>query len=148
MVIELFFALRLSIRVGGCSTPGGGALRFRTVMLLAETGPALKPPPPVVADSGDGCVDVDDLSAVDVRVALKGRFKLGATLTSCDLTTMFGPGRTFRTAVPAPPTPPIVFVIIRSCLRPLRNDIAALLEPPAAEPAVTVLGGGLLIAIR
>lgn len=153
MVIELFFALRLSIKVGGCSTPGGGALRFRTVILLAETGPALKPPapPPVAAlsiDSGDDCVDVEDLSAVDVRVALKGRFKLGATLTSCDLTTMFGPGRTFRTAVPAPPTPPIVFVITRSCLRPLRNDIAALLEPPAAEPAVTVLGGGLLIAIR
>lgn len=157
MVIELFFALRLSIRVGDCSTPptpGGGALRFRTVILLAETGPARKPPaPPVVAltvamESGEGCVD---FRAVDVRVALKGRFKLGATLTSCDLTTMFGPGRTFRTAVPAPPappTPPIVFVITRSCLRPLRNDIAALLEPPTAEPAVTVLGGGLLIAIR
>lgn len=160
MVIELFFALRLSIRVGGSpptpaplATPGGGAFRFRTVMLLVETGPALKPPPPAVAltvaiESGEGCVeDEEAFRAVEVRVE-KGRFKLGATLTSCDLTTMLGPGRTFRTAVPAPPLPPpIVFVITRSCLRPLRNDIVALLEPPAV-PAVTVLGGGLLIAIR
>lgn len=154
MVIELFFALRLSIRVGGSPppTPGGGALRFRTVILLAETGPALKPPAAaltVAIDRGEAGVDVEDLSAVDVRVE-KGRFKLVATLTSGDLTTMFGPERTFRTAVPAPPPPPpppMVFVITRSCLRPLRNDIVALLEAFAA-PAVTVLGGGLLIAIR
>lgn len=166
MVIELFFALRLSIRVGGSPPgldpalptpppPGGGALRLRTVMLLADTGPARNPPADAAAaaaavmvaiESGGfpGCVDVADLSGVCVRVE-KGRFKLDATVTSCDLTTMFGPGRTFRTAVPAPP-PPMVFVITRSCLRPLRNDIAALLA--VAPAVVTVLGGGLLIAIR
>lgn len=151
MVIALFFALKLSIRVGGSPptvpTPGGGALRFRTVMLLAETGPARSPPPTVAAltvaiESGDGCTEVVVLS--DVRFE-KGRFKPGVPTASCDLTIRFGAGRTFRTAAPAPP-PPIVLVMTRSCLRPLRNDIAALLEPLAA--AATVLIGGLLIAIR
>lgn len=157
MVIELFFAFKLSIRVGEVSFPPGivGALRFRTVMLLVETGPARSVPAAltVAIDSGDAD-DGDDVGprldfiAVDARVE-KGRFKL----PSCDvLTTMFGPGRTFRTPVPAPPPPPMVFVMTRSCLRPkfpLRNDIADALLDPLLLPAVpTVLGGGLLIAIR
>lgn len=164
MVIELFFAFKLSMRVGegwSAPEPGTGALRFRTVMLFGVTGPARIPPPAaaltVAIDSDGGGAAADDngdcprvdFIAVGVRVE-KGRFKLGATVMSCDvLTTMFGPGRTFRTAVPAPP--PMVFVMTRSCLRPrfpLRNDMAAALLVPAPEAAATVLDGGLLIAIR
>lgn len=167
MVIELFFAFKLSMRVGegwSAPEPGTGALRLRTVMLFDVTGPARIVPPAaaltVAIDSDGGGAAADesgdcprvDFMAVGVRVE-NGRFKLGPIVTSCDvLTTMFGPGRTFRTAVPAPPPlPPMVFVMTRSCLRPrlpLRNDIAAALLVPAPEVAATVLDGGLLIAIR
>lgn len=74
MVIELFFAFKLSMRVGedwSVPEPGTGALRFRTVMLFGVTGPArIVVPLTVAIDSDGGGAARVDFTAVGVRVEL------------------------------------------------------------------------------
>lgn len=110
-MIELFFALRLSIRFGS------GAFRFRTVMLLVVVSPPgkLVPVPPEDVAFDMLCINwaaPEDFIVGDIVGKLRLAVAFGSPL--CAFTIILGPGSTFRTVA----EPGVVFVITRSCFRP------------------------------